>query len=567
MKLKTRLLFNSIGPMLLVIVIVMAILAFELPLLNTRTTEKGMKSAAYTVANMLDLIEGNYKINNGNLVKGDKILTDESGIFESMKEKTGMEIAVFYSNIGYATTLKDDAGNYLKLFTVDENIADSVISLNEVYYDRNATFNGVDYYGCYVPVRQNGLTANIGMVFVGLPVSEVKSATVIWIIISFAVVLVVAVVSTIFAWKYARSMTKAIVECEKAADRLTSGELEIRLPEELLKRSDELGALGRSNVKLASTLKDIVSEAKKCTEELGDASTNLKKVSMDTTVAIRNVKNSVNDINKATSSQARDTETASENVAVISGAINDTAMEVKQLDNNAELMKAKSEEALEILDDLKGITDEAGQAINVIYEQTNKTNSSAKSIGEAVNLISDIANQTNLLSLNASIEAARAGEAGQGFAVVATEISALAEQTNNSAHMIKGIIDSLMRDSNNAVKTMDKVQEIIVKQNENVDRTVSIFNELEDNINTTVTTSAKISQDVKALEEARNVVEDALQNLSAVAEENAAGTEETSNSMDRVGNVINKVSSAALNLSNMSERLDLTMSAFKVDEY
>ena len=275
----------------------------------------------------------------------------------------------------------------------------------------------------------------------------------------------------------------------------------------------------------------------------------------------------MNDINKATSSQAKDTETASENVAVISGAINDTAMEVKQLDNNAELMKAKSEEALEILDDLKGITDEAGQAINVIYEQTNKTNSSAKSIGEAVNLISDIANQTNLLSLNASIEAARAGEAGQGFAVVATEISALAEQTNNSAHMIKGIIDSLMRDSNNAVKTMDKVQEIIVKQNDNVDRTVRIFNELEDNINITVSTSAKISEDVKALEEARNVVEDALQNLSAVAEQNAAGTEETSNSMDRVGNVINKVSSAALSLSDMSERLDLTMSAFKVDEY
>ena len=286
---------------------------------------------------------------------------------------------------------------------------------------------------------------------------------------------------------------------------------------------------------------------------------------MDTTVAIRSVKNSVNDINKATSSQAKDTETASENVGVISTAINDTAMEVKQLDNNAELMKAKSEEALEILEDLKGITDEAGQAINVIYEQTNKTNSSAKSIEEAVNLISDIANQTNLLSLNASIEAARAGEAGQGFAVVATEISALSEQTNNSAHMIKTVIDSLLRDSNNAVATMDKVQEIIVKQNDNVDRTVKIFNELEDNITITVTTSAKISSDVKALEEARNVVEDALQNLSAVAEENAAGTEETSNSMDRVGNVINKVSSAALSLADMSERLDLTMSAFNID--
>ena len=61
------------------------------------------------------------------------------------------------------------------------------------------------------------------------------------------------------------------------------------------------------------------------------------------------------------------------------------------------------------------------------------------------------------------------------------------------------------------------------------------------------------------------MVEEALHNLSAVAAENASGTEETSASMDKVGNVINKVSAAALSLSKMSERLDMTMSAFNID--
>jgi methyl-accepting chemotaxis protein len=106
----------------------------------------------------------------------------------------------------------------------------------------------------------------------------------------------------------------------------------------------------------------------------------------------------------------------------------------------------------------------AAEAVDVA-EATNATvarlGASSLQIGNFVDVITSIAEQTNLLALNATIEAARAGEAGKGFAVVASEVKDLAQETAKATDDIARRIAAIQADTTDAVTAIDQITAII----------------------------------------------------------------------------------------------------------
>lgn len=131
---------------------------------------------------------------------------------------------------------------------------------------------------------------------------------------------------------------------------------------------------------------------------------------------------------------------------------------------NVQTVAAAAEEMVssigEISQQISRSTEIAGTAVDQV-EQTNedvqRLDDAAKSIDNIVSLINDIAEQTNLLALNATIEAARAGEAGKGFAVVASEVKALASQTGAATQNISEHINGIQGATAKAVEAMSSI--------------------------------------------------------------------------------------------------------------
>ncbi len=332
------------------------------------------------------------------------------------------------------------------------------------------------------------------------------------------------------------------------------------------KRRDETGSMARALTYMRQEMVEVVNGITAQSKELFEASNDMSESAAHITASVNDVEKAISEIAQGATSQAQETQTATENVILMGNMIEETNTQIEELHSSASGMLSSAEKALDILKQLNEVNNQTKAAIDTVYEQTNTTNASALKIKKATDIITDIAEETNLLSLNASIEAARAGEQGRGFAVVASQIQKLAEQSNESARQIGDIIKQLMADSEKSVDTMKDVKAVIDKQDEYVANTEESFHEVNDGIQKSIEGIRTIADKTEQLDQARVKVVDVVQNLTAIAEENAAGTEETSASAVEVGNTMIEMAEEAKHLSDIANKMEENVRVFVVDE-
>lgn len=556
MKLMGKLLIIVAIPMLLLFVV--AIVAIRSACMNITETmvRHEMNAAQYAFETAVGSIaNGTYMYTNGKFYKGKKCLSDNTDFFDNFSKEVDLQVTVVYGDVRVATSLVDEEGNRMVGTTVESDVYEAVVGQGQDYYTEDLEIAGKKYYGMYNPLYQVNTDTIIGMTFVGLSrdvVYDIYTNNLIKSIGFLVVILIIGFVITIvFMTRLIAIITKVIGNL----DNVAQGSLDIEVGEKMLKRSDEIGDISRSVHALIQSLAEIVQNILHSSKNLDSISGNFKNSFGTMSNYIGNVDRAVGEMANGTAQQAQETQSVSNKVQDMGEAIAKTSGNVDKLVGNTDKMHEYNAKVDETLDDLIKISKESKDAIQIVYEQTNLTNQSVNEIQLAADVITDIADQTNLLSLNASIEAARAGEQGKGFAVVADEIRKLAEQSAQSASQITETIDALIRNSNTTVNTMKKVTEIIEKQGEELSQTQNVFENLNGEIAQVGNAVDDIRERTEQLNELKESVMDAMDNLSAIAEENAASTEETTASMQELRNLVDDCSKDVVQIVEMSETL------------
>ena len=251
---------------------------------------------------------------------------------------------------------------------------------------------------------------------------------------------------------------------------------------------------------------------------------------------VADIKCAVDGIRNASAAQAEGNQRLSQRTEHTVEHLERTTASMQQLTGAVQQAGERTREAAELAQRATADAGTGAGLVDRLVATMEQISTSSRRIADITQVIDGIAFQTNILALNAAVEAARAGEQGRSFAVVASEVRALATRCSDAARDIKSLITSSGEEVAAGGELVDDAGASIRAVAASIARLATLVQE----IDAATLSQTKDIQDVNA----------AVEQLSGLARQNIV--------------LVETAAQSAASIEQQAERLNAGIGAFRV---
>lgn len=353
----------------------------------------------------------------------------------------------------------------------------------------------------------------------------------------------------------ARSISRPVNQLAVVAQQVAGGDL---TQQAKVESRDEIGQLAASFNTMVAHLKALIRQINLNTEQLAASSEELTASAQQSAQAAEQVAVSITQVANGASEQMAASAETSAVVQQMAAGVEEMAASANQVAAQSAQAADKAQSGGIAVDQAVNQMTRIENAVSTSSTVITKLGEQSQEIGQIVDTIAGIAGQTNLLALNAAIEAARAGEQGRGFAVVAEEVRKLAEQSQEAAKKIAGLIGAIQEDTEQAVAAMAEGTQEVKTGAAVVDAAGDTFRDIAElvlqvsgqvrdisaAIQQTASGSQHIVGSVKRIDELSKQSAEEAQSVSAATEEQLASMEEIASSSEALAKLAQELKTA-----------------------
>jgi len=330
------------------------------------------------------------------------------------------------------------------------------------------------------------------------------------------------------------------------------------------KNEDEIGSIAKAVLNLSVTFTEVIKALKAHSESISEHSNGVSEALNENSKSIDEISKTMEELAKGAALQADKSGIGVEKLNELSEAMNSIVTGADDLQKYSQDAKKSNNNGVEAVKLLVTKLENNNNAFIKVEDKINGLSEKSDSISRIIGIIGEIAAQTNLLALNAAIEAARAGKNGKGFAVVAEEIRKLSDATASEVNNISEVINKIQAEIKDTKSSIDYSSSMNKEANESMIGLKDSFASIENSVENMIQNIKKLNLKINEVNSNKKIAVEAIEEISAVSQESAAGNEEVAAAAEEQNSVVENISLSAKELKSISEELGNIVNKFEI---